>query len=271
MIPSWLREAASLPEERRADVGSLYQSWWSSASGGGAGDARRRGDAGAEAYFPPRRLLAAADGPDMVVYTGLGVDVARAGEWVSASGDFVQVIRRSEWTEAEFSWRQASCLMPVTALRWRIRIYLPSAVGFENRELFQLVCRQLDASRRWYVAKTRLASGAFRDAVVVWVSAGDAPFVVDLLRDPVSEIAFTCGPPPATFARGGIGIARDPDGGESFGWELSRAVLHWLSVDTTGEDLITWQEAAIDRGFDAAAPWRHVGVDPHGVWSRIAA
>lgn len=194
-----------------------------------------------------------------------------AGEWLALGAGEVLVRRRKSWVQASYLWRQSFRVPSATAVRWKIRIYLPACSRSED--IFEDMCEVLDDAGCWFEAKVWLGRAARRDKTVIWISAAEIPVALKLLDEIVCNNSDSVPPPPLTLeALGGrVGLAHDPNPSSSLGLRICGAVA------TTG-DLIAGGQKSMDgwsiacRSFDLApaAPWRHPGVvDPFRIWQAL--
>lgn len=259
-----------LHHEPGLDVQGIYDRWWSprpAVSVPPLEDLPESTDLDVT-YMTPQLLNVLEWGSGVVVACdSLRTGVLLPGEWVSHSEDKVLSLSRRQWRTAGFDWIQGEHIRPLSALRWRLRLYIPG-LGTRSRDVLGSCGDALSHRGIWFQAKARRTSTEAADAVVIWVAAKDAVQAVNILH--ALDLPRINEPPPACLRRHGIGLSADPTRGMSFGWTVCSAVWDSVSMNAhAGRGPLDWVTVAARAGLNAKFPHRHPHVDPYGIWTAL--
>lgn len=246
------------------DIESLYQDWWA-----GCPNVLTQGDTASDlkARHEPEewQLLERTDDGQVLVSNGDATGVVPAGEWLTDRPKSVSIQRRASWIDGPWEWRASKRLQPLTARRWRIRLYIP---GGEGSAGLGVVGDLLDDAGLWFQAKTWRGAGLRQDQTVLWMAVRDAPSALDLLCPKLYSSSLSPPPLALTVRNTCIGISHDPVDGGSFGMRICGAIV---SAGDSADDgpMGRWAEACRFYEIQPQHPWRHPSkVDPYHFWAQ---
>lgn len=264
MIHATLEQLVGADER---SISSLYGSWWSGTPP--APNVERY--VPVTSYHPAEKwnTLSSNGGGGLTIARDGEVAVVSPGEWLAADGDRILLRRRRRWWQDGFLWTASRRCTPLTAKRWRVRVYVPGGRIMSIRE-FSALASALDRAGYWYEGKVRLGASRHSDQCVFWLAAGDAVDAYEHLSAKIRSDPGRADPPPFTLRLGAVGIAHDPEGGQSLGLAVCGAVVAARDQDSALDLQARWILTCEAYGLCAERPWRHPGpIDPFAVWSKL--
>lgn len=246
---------------------ALYERWWTDV----------QNEQWIEEAGPPElrhpaeqwELVEKSDSGRVIVARASGIGEAQPGEWLSKDRSTVLVERRKRWSEPGFAWASSKRLPRPTDQRWRVRLYVPGCTGSSLDEFAQ-IASALELAGLWFDAKCRIGFCGRRDQIVIWLSIGDALAAQRCINQTLRGDASRRNPPPLCVELGVVGIAHDPPSRNSYGMQVSSAVV--VANDLERPDLQSSWELSCDlHALRADKPWRHLDQLADDPWRIIEA
>lgn len=244
---------------------ALYERWWTDAA-----NERRIKEAGPEERrhrAEQWEVVERTDSGRLIVARASGIGEVQSGEWLAKDRKTVLVSRRKRWSEQGFAWALSKRLPRPTDQRWRVRLYVPGRASSSLKE-FREITDALDLAGFWFEAKCRIGFCGRRDQIVIWASIGDALAVQRCITQTLEADDSRRNPPPLCIQVGVVAIAHDPPGRDSYGMQLSSAVV--TANDPERSDLRSgWKLSCELHALRADKPWRHIDQLADDLWRAI--
>jgi len=253
------------------DLDELYADWWTRVPLDAYAYSDELDDPEDVEFHPQQEWeMVAPDAEGGLVVARAGeVGSLRPGEWLACRASRILSHRRHRWAQGGFDWAASSRPAPLTARRWRVRVYIPGWA--QARSEFERIASALEDAGYWFEAKTLRATGCSRsDHSVFWLAAGDAITASRLIASLSPHRADRPLPPPLASPLAAIGLAHDPARGASFGRRVCAAIISAGDHDDQLTVSRRWGSACERFAILPDRPWRHPGeLDPYRIWERL--